>query len=163
MFYAMRCRSTRSIRAACTSAPPAVKFTDHRTLATLGNRLCVIFPPSFQSKPKRCHDPALTSGHSKLSRKHRSRMKYLYAGGYSSRRAHRRGSKIVRVEPGTAKELANRDVLSHCVRDQLDRLDCTFRAAPLSFRVAWTLVLFGCRIRTARSGAREHSRRRWTR
>src|SRR5437764_5420433 len=132
-------------------------------LATPGNRSCVIFPPSFQSKPKRSHDPALTSGHSKLSRKHRSRMTYLYCSGYSSRRAHRRGSKIVRVEPCTAKELANGDVLSQCVRDPLDGLDCTFRAAPLSFRVAWTLVLFGCRIRAARSGAREHGAGRRTR
>ena len=54
---ATRWRSTRSIRAASTSAPPAARSTRRPTPATPGRRSSAIFRPSSPSRSRRCHDP----------------------------------------------------------------------------------------------------------
>ena len=56
---AARCdgRSTRSIRAACISAPPAGRSTLRPMPATTGRRSSAICRPCCPSKCRRCHDP----------------------------------------------------------------------------------------------------------
>ena len=54
--------SIRSIRAACTSAPPAGRSTRRPTPATTGLRSSAIFPPCCPSRSRRCHDPRRAPG-----------------------------------------------------------------------------------------------------
>src|SRR6267143_1700757 len=52
----MRWPSTRSINAACTSAPPAARYTPRPTPETVGPPLSVTFRPCFLSRFRRCRD-----------------------------------------------------------------------------------------------------------
>ena len=59
---ATRWPSTRSIRAACTSAPPAGRCTRRPTPGTAGRPSSAICRPWCPSKSRRCHDPRRAPG-----------------------------------------------------------------------------------------------------
>ena len=59
---ATRWRSTRSIRAASISAPPAGRSTRRPMPATTGRRSSAIFRPCCRSRCRRCHDPSRAAG-----------------------------------------------------------------------------------------------------
>ena len=58
---ATRWPSTRSIHAACTSAPPAGRSTARPTPATAGRPSSAICRPCCPSRSRRCHDPRRAS------------------------------------------------------------------------------------------------------
>src|SRR5574341_902384 len=103
MCYATRWRSTRSISAACTSAPPGGKCTCRPTPATAGRPSSGIFRPWCPSRSRHCHDPnhaAATSAQARASRRRgEARRRGPGHAALGARRARGPLSDVARDDP----------------------------------------------------------------